>query len=228
MIDLKISISLATFNGARFLREQLASLIEQTFLPTELVVTDDGSTDETLAILEWFAGVAPFPVSVYRNEQRLGYGMNFLKAASLCSGDVIAFSDQDDVWLPAKLERLRKAFGHLQADFVAHAAEVTDARLVRMGKRYPDIDMDRCFAADEVREIFYPGFAIAVSRKFLDGVRDVMSRPGFHVEAHDGLLCGLAAVGCKRCELSDSLVLYRQHEANLIGYHGAVLLQKVA
>ncbi len=228
MAGLKISIALATFNGARFLKEQLASLVEQTFLPAELVVTDDGSTDETSAILEWFAGVAPFPVSVHRNEQRLGYGMNFLKAASLCSGDVISFSDQDDVWLPAKLERLRKAFEHLQADFVAHSAEVSDARLMRTGKRYPDIDVDRCFEADEVRENFYPGFALAVSRKFFASVRDVMSRPGFNVEAHDELLCDLAAVGCKRCELSESLVLYRQHGANLIGYHGAVLLQKVA
>lgn len=227
MNNLKISIALATFNGAQFLKEQLASLVEQTFLPAELVVTDDGSTDETLAILEGFADVAQFPVLVHRNEQRLGYGMNFLKAASLCSGDVIAFSDQDDVWLPAKLERLGKAFGHLQADFVAHAAEVTDASLVRTGKRYPDIGMDRYFAADEVREVFYPGFALAVSRKFFDGVRDIMSRPGFNVDAHDELLCDLAAVSSKRCELSESLVLYRQHGANLIGYHGAVLLQKV-
>jgi len=99
---------------------------------------------------------------------------------------------------------------------------------VRTGKRYPDIGMDRYFAADEVREIFYPGFALAVSRNFFDGVRDVMSRPGFNVEAHDELLCDLAAVSCKRCELSESLVLYRQHGANLIGYDGAVLLQKVA
>ena len=226
MIDLKISIALATFNGARYLKDQLASLVEQTFLPAELVVTDDCSTDDTLAILEWFSTVAPFPVKVHRNKLRLGYGMNFLKAASFCTGDVIAFSDQDDVWLPAKLMRLGNAFGDLQADFVAHAAEVTDAFLVRMDKRYPDINLDRCFAADDVREIFYPGFSIAVSRKFFDGVRDVMSRPGFHVEAHDELLCDLAVVGCKRCELSENLVLYRQHGTNLIGYHGAVLLQK--
>jgi hypothetical protein len=154
--------------------------------------------------------------------------MNFLKAASLCAGDVIAFCDQDDVWLPAKLERLRTAFSHSQADLVAHAAEVTNAQLVLTGKRYPDIGVDRSFAVDEVREVFFPGFAIAVSRKFFGGVRDVMKRPGFNVEAHDELLCDLATVGCKRCELSESLVLYRQHGSNLIGYHGAVLLQKVA
>ena len=66
-------------------------------------------------------------------------------SASLCLGDVIAFSDQDDVWLPAKLERLRTAFGHLHADFVAHAAEVTDAHLVRTGNRR-QLWIPPCFA----------------------------------------------------------------------------------
>ncbi len=85
MINLKISIALATFNGARFLKEQLLSLAEQTCLPAELVVTDDGSTDEKLAILEWFSHAAPFHLSIHRNDKRLGYDMNFFKAASLCS-----------------------------------------------------------------------------------------------------------------------------------------------
>lgn len=181
MINLKISIALATFNGARFLKDQLASLVEQTFLPVELVVTDDGSTDETLAILEWYSHVAPFHVSVHRNHQRFGYVMNFLKAASLCSGDVIAFCDQDDVWLPAKLERLCEAFSHSQADFVAHAAEVTNAHLVWTGKRYPDIGVNRSFAADEVHDVFYPGFTIALSQKFFGVVRNVIEQPGFYV-----------------------------------------------
>ncbi len=208
---------MATFNGARFLKEQLASLAKQSHLPAELVVTDDGSTDETLSIFELFARVAPFQVLVHRNDRRLGYGMNFLKAASLYAGDVIAFCDQHDFWLPAKLERLSTVFGHSQADLVAHSAEVTNAQLVRTGKRYPDICVNGYYAEDEVREIFYPGFAIAVSRKFFGGVRDVMENPGFKVEAHDELLCDLSAVGCKPCELSESLVLYRQHGSNLIG-----------
>lgn len=224
---MKISIALATFNGARFLKEQLESLAEQTILPIELVVADDGSTDETLSILERFSNAAPFQVLVYRNDQRLGYGMNFLKAASLCSGDVIAFCDQDDVWLPVKLERLSKCFGHFQADFVTHAAEVTDSRLVLSGRRFPEILVDKYYAVDEMHEAFYPGFAIALSQKFFSYVRDIMKKSGFHAEAHDEMLCNLAKIGCKRCELSESLVLYRQHESNLIGYHGALLLQKV-
>jgi glycosyltransferase involved in cell wall biosynthesis len=98
-----ISVAMATYNGARFLHEQLASLAAQTRLPLELVITDDGSEDDTLNIIAEFAKTAPFPVHIHRNEQRLGYKANFMKCASLCSGDLIAFADQDDIWLSQKL-----------------------------------------------------------------------------------------------------------------------------
>jgi glycosyltransferase involved in cell wall biosynthesis len=73
---MRFSIALATFNGDKFLRRQLVSLAEQTLMPAELVVTDDGSRDDTLAILEKFSKTAPFPVHVHHNEERLGYRAN--------------------------------------------------------------------------------------------------------------------------------------------------------
>jgi glycosyltransferase involved in cell wall biosynthesis len=101
-----VSIALATFNGAEFLADQLKSLGEQTRLPDELVVTDDGSTDDTLAILERFARDCPFPVHIDRNPQRLGLNRNFERAISKTSGDIVLISDQDDVWYPHKIERV--------------------------------------------------------------------------------------------------------------------------
>jgi glycosyltransferase involved in cell wall biosynthesis len=98
-----ISIAMATYNGERFLEEQLRTLGEQVKLPDEVVVCDDGSTDRTLEILVQFAERAPFRVRLVINDQRLGWRENFLKAASLCTSDYIAFCDQDDVWLPDKL-----------------------------------------------------------------------------------------------------------------------------
>ncbi|MBL7234866.1 glycosyltransferase [Komagataeibacter oboediens] len=107
---LRISVVMATYNGAAHIREQLDSLAAQTCLPVELVVTDDGSTDTTLDIVADFARTAPFPVHVHRNAQRLGYKGNFMRAVSLSSGDLISFCDQDDFWKPDNLARVRQAF----------------------------------------------------------------------------------------------------------------------
>ena len=107
---LTISIAMCTYNGERFLQEQLDSFLAQTRLPDELVVCDDGSQDGTVAILEAFAAQAPFPVRLFINPQNLGFSKNFEKAISLCQGDIIALSDQDDVWLPEKLEYFEKIF----------------------------------------------------------------------------------------------------------------------
>jgi glycosyltransferase involved in cell wall biosynthesis len=107
---LTISIAMCTYNGERFLQEQLDSFLHQTRLPDELVVCDDGSQDGTGAILEAFAARAPFPVRLFLNPQNLGVSQNFAKAISLCTGEVIALSDQDDVWLPEKLSRFDQVF----------------------------------------------------------------------------------------------------------------------
>lgn len=101
---MKISIALASYNGARFIREQLDSFARQTRLPDEVVVSDDMSTDETRAIVEAFALEAPFTVKLHVASERLGYTDNFQRAISLCQGDLIFLSDQDDVWFDTKLE----------------------------------------------------------------------------------------------------------------------------
>ncbi len=99
----RLSVALCTYNGARFLEPQLDSYLAQTRLPDELVVCDDGSTDGTLAMLASFEKRASFPVRIVRNEARLCPTKNFEKAIGLCTGDLIATSDQDDVWMPEKL-----------------------------------------------------------------------------------------------------------------------------
>ena len=91
-------------NGRKHIRRQLDSLAAQTLIPAELVVTDDGSDDDTISVVDAFAKNAPFAVKVFRNEVRLGYRKNFMRAASLCQSELIAFCDQDDYWYPNKIE----------------------------------------------------------------------------------------------------------------------------
>src|SRR5467141_2319930 len=103
MNELCISVAMCTYNGARFLPEQLESMAAQTRLPGELVVCDDRSTDESVEIVRNFARAAPFPVRLEMNEENLGSTKNFEKAIELCQGEIIALADQDDVWRPEKL-----------------------------------------------------------------------------------------------------------------------------
>jgi glycosyltransferase involved in cell wall biosynthesis len=105
-IIVDISVAMCTYNGSRFLPGQLKSIAEQTVLPCELIVCDDGSSDSTSEIVKSFGEVALFPVRFIRNEQTLGSTTNFAKAVSLCRGDAIALCDQDDVWRKDKLERM--------------------------------------------------------------------------------------------------------------------------
>src|SRR5258706_6945784 len=96
--DRTFSVAMCTCNGAAYLADQLESIAAQSRLPDELVVRDDASVDDTPAVIQAFAARAPFPVRFERNADRLGSTRNFDGAIAACTGDLIALSDQDDVW----------------------------------------------------------------------------------------------------------------------------------
>ena len=94
----RLSIAMCTYNGARFLSEQLESIAVQTRLPDELIVCDDRSTDGSVEIIRNFALHAPFEIRLEINTNNLGSTKNFEKAIGLCKGEIIALADQDDVF----------------------------------------------------------------------------------------------------------------------------------
>ncbi|MFT4153292.1 glycosyltransferase family 2 protein [Parafilimonas sp.] len=98
----RISIALAVYNGERYLPQQLASLQAQTITPHELIVLDDCSTDKSLEVINAFP--LSFEKKIFLNEKNRGPNSSFKKLAGLCSGNYIAFCDQDDIWLPDKIE----------------------------------------------------------------------------------------------------------------------------
>lgn len=104
------SVALCTYNGEKYLREQLDSIINQTVPVDEIVVCDDGSTDTTLAILEEYRMKHPGIFKIHINNQNLGYVKNFEQAINLCKGDIILLSDQDDVWEKNKVEVVSQNF----------------------------------------------------------------------------------------------------------------------
>ena len=222
---MRISVAMATFNGERFIAEQLASLRAQTRLPDELVVCDDQSTDRTLDLVEQFARTAPFEVRIHRNERNLGFGDNFLRAASLCRGDWIAFCDQDDVWLADKLATAER-YTHLPGRnvlVVAHNADVVDESLVPSGVRYLNL---RKVMVCEGRKL--PNLWVASGFTMLfraDLVRRIPyddrgpdpSLPGAAL-AHDVWVCRIARSLGDIVILPQSLVLYRRHPATTTSF----------
>ena len=127
------SIALCTYNGEKYLQEQLDSLASQTRLPDELVVCDDFSTDKTIEILEAFAKTAPFSVQLFQNEQNLGFNRNFENASLKCIMDVIFFCDQDDIWEPEKIQSYMELFeSDAQTGFVISDSKINNESMVSL------------------------------------------------------------------------------------------------
>ena len=130
---ISVSVAMTTYNGQKHIRRQLDSLAAQTQIPAELVITDDRSEDDTVAITDTFAKTAPFPVNVYRNETRLGYRANFMRTTSLCRSELIALCDQDDYWYPHKIAASVKPFSDPEVLLAYHNADVVSDEGKRIG-----------------------------------------------------------------------------------------------
>jgi len=138
-----VSVAIAVYNGAAYLPELLDSIVSQTVPPTEIICADDASTDETVELLERFARSSPVPLKIIRHARNVGIVENFLSAFRATSGSLIAYCDQDDVWLPTKLEACLAAFADQRVSFVSHASIITDERLNDTGEVYYRLGGDR-------------------------------------------------------------------------------------
>lgn len=219
------SVAMCTYNGARFLGAQLASVAAQTRTPDELVVCDDRSTDATASIVRDFASTTPFPVRLHVNEQNLGSTRNFERAVSLCEGELIALSDQDDVWLPQKLARLEEEFARDASALVVFSdAEIVDEETrpagqglwESVGVRAEELArIERGRGIGELlRGATVTGATMAV-RAQLRGL--ALPFPADLQLIHDGWMALLAAcVGGVR-PVQERLVLYRRHGSQQVG-----------
>lgn len=220
---MRISVALCTCNGAKFLHEQLDSMLRQERRPDELVVCDDGSVDRTAAILAEFAASAPFAVHVHANERRLGTTKNFETAFALCSGDIIAPCDQDDVWLPHKLARFEAAFAtDPLLGLVICDGYLTDERLTQTGERiwphlpFPVRLQQRFDRGEGARLLLRYNVVTGAASAFRAALRPSLL-PIPECWVHDGWVGLLAAALGPVRTLPEPLILYRRHPGQQIG-----------
>lgn len=223
---LSVSVAMCTFNGARYLDEQLSSIVGQTELPDELVVSDDQSSDQTATIIENWRKAAPFPIRWSVNARRLGSTANFERALHLCKGDLLALSDQDDIWKPTKLASARSAFDR-EPSLLAYFtdAEIVDDQLAPLGRRlWASVGF-----SDEIQTALSHDAADAefLERSFVTGATMVIRRElaefaapfptSLPMHIHDRWLALHALAFGKLGADPNPSVLYRQHADQQIG-----------
>lgn len=218
---MKISIALATYNGSRFLREQLDSLYHQSRLPDEVVVSDDGSTDDTLDILEEYHQRYGLNYSV--NDGQHGVNANFFRAISQCTGDYIQICDQDDIWLTDKLQVHHDTLSQMPMDtpsLVASWMGHIDAEGKYM-RPLTTISSTSDWRDTLMTTSRGQGCTMMFNRALKEQVLNVYySNPLADTVCYDVLLGFTAAIFGIKNNLGTPLMLYRHHGGNVVDKFG--------
>lgn len=205
---MKVSVALASYNGAAFIEQQLRSFSGQTRPPDEVVISDDVSSDSTLDVVERFARSAPFDVKIIRNSRNLGYVGNFERALAACAGDVIFLSDQDDVWGETKIARVLQEFAdNPSAQVVTNDEFIVDQDLKPLGTT----KLENLLAVGLTADSMMTGCCTAITSRwrelclpFPDGIR-----------GHDIWIGTVASLLGVRKFLPVPLQSYRRHGDNV-------------
>jgi glycosyltransferase involved in cell wall biosynthesis len=218
-----LSVAMCTYNGGRYLSEQLESIAFQSSLPGELVICDDGSTDASIDIIKAFARKAPFNVCLTINAKRLGATKNFEKAIDSCSGEIIALSDQDDFWKPEKLRLIQSKFNHSsRVGLVFTDADIVDDGLNSLGYRlWESVGFNKAKGRQATKGDL---FRILLKRNYVTGAtlafrahfkESILPIPEIFV--HDAWIAIILSFLTDTAIIPESLVQYRQHTNNQIG-----------
>lgn len=218
-----VSVVMTTYNGEKFVEEQLRSILSQTHRPLEIIVLDDVSTDDTLAIVKDVLATSHVPSRIHCNRERLGVVRNIEQGFHMARGPLIAFADQDDIWLPTKLDQICPLFdADPRLDLV-----FTDAQLIdETGAPLPSTLWDRAGFRDRRRTLWeVDPLAVVLQGEIATGAtmllradcaRTAMPFPTHRV--HDSwLVLYLLMSGRKVGALGEATMKYRLHANNQEG-----------
>lgn len=222
---MKISVAMCTYNGAEFLPAQLESIFAQTRMPDEIVICDDGSTDDTRQLLSKLAGESAIPISLNFNKQNLGIIKNFEQAISLCIGDVVALCDQDDVWRRDKLELIQQTFRESPTvGLVFSDAELVDEKLTPLNRQmWRQIGFGRrkrrLIRTGRALEVLITGWTVTgATMAFRSEFNKLcLPIPGDIPMIHDGWIALTIAAVADVAPIEQPLIQYRQHRQQQIG-----------
>lgn len=224
-----VSVAMCTRNGARFVAQQVRSILMQSIMPRELVIGDDASSDDTIAVVEEAVttlrrervGLST-EVRIHRRAKPLGVAQNFEQTIAECSSSLIALSDQDDIWPAGRLERLLPLFANPAVSLVHTDARLVDAAGVSLGSTL--LEALEASARERTALVAGDAFDVLLRRNLATGATMVIrrtiadeARPFPPAWLHDEWLAAVAAsTGALRL-VDEPWLEYRQHGANEVG-----------
>lgn len=200
-----ISIVLASYNGEKYLKDQLDSIFGQLPADAEVLISDDGSTDRTLEIINAYNHSQ---VRVLRDGQKRGVIKNFGNALKFATGEIIFLCDQDDIWLPNKIQTKLKYLE--QYDMVVSDCTVVSENLEVIIPSWFQVQKSRKGVIKNLMSSSYMGSCMAFKRSVL---KIALPFPN-DIPMHDMWLGFISELYFKRIFLNERLILYRRHSAN--------------
>lgn len=213
-----ISVALTTYNGEKYLEQQIDSILNQDFDDIELIVSDDASTDQTWALLNEYAK-RDNRVKIYRNEKNIGFKANFEKVIKLTSGDYVALCDQDDIWLPSHISTLLSNIGNKM--IACGNARLVDTNGIDIGYSLsfqesldyvPDNDLDKAYTVMYFRSPFQ-GASMLIDKRFFNIALPIPEGIAYHDAWFSELACFYGGINYT----DEILALYRRHDKNVTG-----------
>jgi len=213
MNKIKVSVAMATYNGSKYLKEQIDSILDQTHQIDELIISDDESNDDTLKIIKKYESNDKRVHLI--NGPKKGIKQNFANAIKNTTGDIIFLSDQDDVWMNNKVEKVLKEFEDNDCILVIHNADIVDENL---NATTNDIFSWRRSGAGIMKNIFkntYVGCCIAFKSELKEHILPIPD----DIEMHDQWIGVLGNKYGNNIFLNDKLIKYRRHTNNSSSLH---------
>lgn len=216
----QIAIIMATYNGEEYIREQMDSILKNHFQDFELHIYDDGSKDNTVSILEEYERNYPGKIFAHKNERNRGVIRNFLCAAQEMDADYYMFSDQDDYWLPDKIEKTFNKMKETEQGktpvVVFGDAKVVDKDLKEICPsfhKHSNLDVTKLDLVHLAMENKLIGCTIMFNR----GLKEKLTEFPKEIRMHDWWVGLVGAALGKVAYVDEPLLLYRQHGTNTLG-----------
>lgn len=224
-----ISVALCTYNGSKYLNQQLRSIALQTRKVDEVVICDDGSTDNTLEIIEQYSKEVNFPVYVFQNSKNLGSTKNFERCLTLCNGEYIFLSDQDDAWYPDKVAKMMEVLENNPAiEAVFSNAMVMNGNSNPVGRTIWDEieftpELQTKWKKGESYEILFNNFVVTGATLAVKNTALAKTMPfPTHIKdfIHDAWMALWLSLDNSITFIEEPLMYYRIHESQQVGFGG--------